>query len=134
MTAVSAHLLARVRDICLSFPGAQEKTSHGSPVFYTTKTFCWWAGHVHRDDRARGVPDDTLAQAITFLPSPDERDALLADGRFLVPAYLGTRGWLAYDLSGRLGGPGDWSEVHELIDSSYRATAGKRLIAQLDAR
>ena len=73
-------------------------------------------------------------EGVALVGAGQERDGLLADGRFLVPAYLGTRGWLAYDLSGRLGGPVDWSEVHELIDSSYRATAGKRLIAQLDAR
>lgn len=127
-------LLTRIRAICLALPGAQEKTSHGRPVFYTTKTFCWWGAHPHRDDLARGMEPDALAQAFSFLPDPQERDALLADGRFHVPAYLGARGWLSLDVRGHLGGPVDWAEVGELIDASYRNTAGKRLIAQLDAR
>ena len=127
-------LLARIRRICLAFPGAQEKISHDRPVFYTTKTFCWWGARVHRDDAARGMKPDALAQAFTFRPDPQERDALLEEGRFHVPAYLGARGWLAYDVSGRRAGPVDWDEVAELIDASYRNTAGKRLIAELDAR
>ena len=94
------------------------------------QVFCAWLGSLAGDAAiAVGARSVYLAGGI----STHVQD-FLADGRFLVPAYLGTRGWLAYDLSGRLGGPVDWSEVHELIDSSHRATAGKRLIAQLDAR
>lgn len=127
-------LFTRLRGICLDFPGAREKISHGRPVFYTTKVFCWWGAHVHRDDQARGMQSDALAHAFSFRPDDDERDALLEDGRFHLPAYLGARGWLAYDVSGALSGPVDWDEVRELIDASYRNTAGKRLIAELDAR
>lgn len=126
-------LLTRIRDIALALPGAREKTSHDRPVFYTTKTFCWWGAHPHRDDLARGMKRDALAQAFSFLPDAQERAALLEDERFRVPAYLGTRGWLTCDLSERHG-PVDWDEVAELIDSSYRNTAGKRLVAELDAR
>lgn len=126
--------LVCLRAICLAMPGAQEKLSHGSPAFYTTKIFCWWGAHVSKDDVARGIPEDAMARSFSFLPDPEERDALLATGRFLVPAYLGHRGWLAHDVSGTLAGPVDWDEVSELVDMSYRNTAGKRLVAQLDAR
>ena len=50
--------------------------------------------------------------------------------RFWVPAYLGPGGWIGLDL----GDGTNWDEVAELVDESYRNTAGKRLIAQLDSR
>ena len=52
-----------------------------------------------------------------------------ADPRFFVPAYVGAYGWRACDLAAR---SVDWTEAHELVDASYRITAPKRLIAELD--
>lgn len=119
-------LYTRVREICLALPGAKEKLSHGSPTFYTTKVFLWWGAHV------KGDHDSTaLARAISILPDEDERRALLEDSRFHVPGYIGHSGWLAFDLTA---GEPDWDEVAELVESSYRNTAGKRLIRELDAR
>lgn len=126
-------LQTRVREICLALPGAQERISHGSPNWYTTKTFCWWGAHVGKADAAADrLPADALATGISFLPDADEREALLASGRFFIPGYIGHRGWLAMDLTGRHSGRVDWAEVAELIEESYRLTAGKRLIAQLN--
>ena len=119
-------LLLRVREIALGFPGAKEKISHGSPNWYTTKVFTGWGNHLKGDHASTA-----LARSISVLPDPDERLALLEDPRFHVPGYIGHRGWLAFDLSGA---EPDWAEVAELIESSYRNTAGKRLIQQLDAR
>lgn len=119
-------LLLRVREIALALPGAKEKVSHGSPVWYTTKTFCWWGAHVRGDHASTA-----LARAISIRPAPPEREALLADPRFHVPAYLGPSGWLALDLAAE---PPDWDEVAELIEDSFRGTAGARLVARLPAR
>jgi hypothetical protein len=116
-------LLARVREISLAFPGSGEKESHGRPAFFTRKVFAYYGGSV----KVEGVWD-SHDQAILFLPDPVERPALEGDDRFWVPAYLGPSGWLGLDLE-----PGsDFDEVAELLEESFRATAPKRLIAELD--
>ncbi len=118
-------LLAQVRAICLAFPEAAERISHGHPNFFTKKVFAVFGGIVKGDHAA-----DTFSQSMLFLPDPPEREALLGDERFFVPAYYGPSGWLGVNL--RL--DPDWTEVAELADMSYRNTAAKRLIALLDAQ
>jgi len=68
-------------------------------------------------------------QAVVFKPEPPERPALLGDGRFYVPAYFGPSGWVALDFTAA---PVDWQEVAELMDSSYRQVALKRMLKALD--
>ncbi len=119
-------LLHRVRQICLALPGALEKDSHGRPVFYTTKIFALYGAMVKGDRRSTD-----FARSVVVLPDPAEREALLADERFFVPAYYGAYGWLGLNLGS---GRPDWREVTELVDASYRNTAGQRLVAELDAR
>jgi hypothetical protein len=45
--------------------------------------------------------------------------------RSFVPPYVGHNGWIGQDP--------DWDEIAAAIDESYRMTAPKRLIKQLDA-
>lgn len=116
-------VLARVREIALAFPGAAEKESHGRPAFYTRKVFGYYGGSVRFD--GEWEPHD---RAIVFLPDPVERPALEADERFWVPAYLGPSGWLGLDIDVR----SDFEEVSELLEDSFRITALKRLVAELD--
>ncbi|GGF55905.1 hypothetical protein GCM10011519_32300 [Marmoricola endophyticus] len=123
-------LLARVRAIALALPDAAEKVGHGRPTFFTTKVFCYFGGsqkppaggeHVHHD------------AAVLVLPDAGERPALLEDERFFHPAYLGPAGWVGFDLPA-LDAPADaWAEVAELVDASYRNTAGVRRVKRLDA-
>ena len=124
-------LLHRLRDIALALPGADEKVSHGRPTFFTRKVFAIFGGVVKGDHHA-----DTLARSVLFLPGADEREALLADGRFAVPAYEGAYGWLCLplDRGGPSGPDTDWSEVSELVEESFRATAPVTLVRALDAR
>jgi hypothetical protein len=116
-------LLARVREIALALPGSAEKESHGRPAFYTRKVFAYYGGSL-KVDGAWEEHD----QAVVFLPDPAERPALETDRRFWVPGYLGPSGWLGLDLNAG----SDFGEVTELIEESYRATALRRLVAQLD--
>ncbi|MGL4745487.1 MAG: MmcQ/YjbR family DNA-binding protein [Dermatophilaceae bacterium] len=118
-------LLARVRDIALGLPGAAEKISHGRPSFFTTRVFAIFGGVV-KGDHSSGA----LGQAVLFRPDETERPALLDDGRFVIPGYEGAYGWLALDLRH----DPDWAEVAELVESSYRVTAPRRLVTELDAR
>ena len=138
-------LLHRLRDIALALPGADEKVSHGRPTFFTRKVFAIFGGVVKGDHHS-----DTLARSVLFLPAADEREALLADGRFVVPGYEGAYGWLCLPLDrGGSSGPDtgrrspstdstargvDWDEVSELVEESYRNTAPVTLVRALDAR
>ena len=119
-------ILVRLREVALAFPGAQEKVSHGRPVWFTTNQFASYGGHV------KGSHADTsLARALLFKPDPDHRDLLLGDKRFVVPAYEGAYGWLAIALD--TWGP-EWDDVHGLLEESFRMTATPTLIKKLDAR
>ncbi len=120
-------ILGRLRQVCLAFPGSAEKISHGHPVFFTKKIFAIFGGLVKGDHGS-----DRYGQAVLFLPDADEAPAFEQDDRFFVPAYYGPYGWWGLDLSGQ-SGTVDWDEVAELVDSSFRNTATKKLIAELDA-
>lgn len=117
-------LLARVRSICLGLPEAQEKISHGRPNFYTKKVFASYGATVKGDHYS-----DEYDQSVLVVPAATEREALLQDERFFVPAYVGAYGWIGLNL--RIGAP-DWDEVRELVAESYRATAPARLVTELD--
>jgi hypothetical protein len=118
-------MLARVRQLALALPGAAEKVSHGRPAFYTTKVFAYFGASVKVD--REWVQHD---QAVLVLLDDDERAALVSDPRCFVPAYYGPYGWIGLDLDEGT----DWTEVAELVEMSYRLTAGPRRVAALDAR
>lgn len=121
--------LVRVRELCLALPGAAEKRSHGSPTFYTRKVFAVFGGALKGDHYA-----PVARQSLIFLPDDSEREALIGDARFFVPAYFGPSGWLGLSFH-RTGGVDrvDWQEVAELVEMSYRMTAPATLIRELDA-
>ncbi len=116
--------LARVRELAEALPGTDEKVSHGRPALFTKKVFCYYGGSLKVDDEWVQHP-----HSIVVLPDPEDRLAMLDDDRVYVPAYLGPSGWIGFDLDD----DSDWDEVAELLDASYRLTAPKRLIAELDA-
>ncbi len=116
-------LLHRVREIALAFPDAAEKVSHGRPAFFTTKVFGYYGGSIKVDGEYRRHD-----QSLMVLTDPDERSALLETPGTYLPAYLGPSGWIGVDLTADT----DWTEISELLDASYRLTAGKRRVARLD--
>ena len=118
-------LLVRLREVAFALPEAAEKVSHGWPNFYTVKVFAMFGAVVKGDHYA-----DAFARSVIFLPDADERVALLDEGRFFVPGYVGAYGWIGLDLGG---GDPDWTEVGELVEMSYRNTAPARLVKLLDA-
>ncbi len=121
-------VLARVRELALTLPGADEKVSHGRPAFFTKKVFAYYGGSLRVDGEWVQHP-----QSIVVQPDPDERRALADDPRTYIPAYLGPSGWIGVDLTFDDGdAETDWDEVAELLDASFRLTAPKRSIAELD--
>ena len=118
-------VLGRLRELALALPDAAEKISHGHPAFYTTKVFAYFGGSIKVD----GQYVQHERSLVVLLPD-DERAALLEEDRGYVPAYLGAYGWIGVDLDEGT----DWAEVAELLDASYRLTAGPRRVKALDAR
>jgi predicted DNA-binding protein (MmcQ/YjbR family) len=110
--------LADLREVCLALPEAVEVETWGRPTFRAGKIFALFTG------------DEAHPYAVIFKPEAEERVALVDDPRFYVPPYWGAGGWLALDFSAA---PVDWAEVAELVESSYRQVALKRMIEILDA-
>jgi predicted DNA-binding protein (MmcQ/YjbR family) len=113
--------LARVSEICLALPEASRRDHSSHAAFLVRKkTFAYYLDDHHGD----GIV------AVTCKASPGENAELAAfdPKRFYLPAYIGSRGWVALRLDV---GEVDWDEVAELIADSYRMIAPKRLAAQL---
>lgn len=112
--------LTELRSICLGLPESAEIEAWGRPTFRAgKKLFAVFSGG--HEDR----------YSVVFKPEPDERPALLDDPRFYVPPYFGPSGWLGLDFGVA---PVDWDEVAELMESSYRQVALKRMLRALDDR
>jgi hypothetical protein len=110
--------LKELRASCLSFPESSEVEAWGRPTFRAgKKLFAVFTG------------SEESRYSVVFKPEPDERDALIADDRFYVPPYFGPSGWLALDFTAA---PVEWDEVGELMESSYRQVALKRMLRALD--
>lgn len=118
-------MLRRLRGIALEFPSAAEKVSHGRPAFFTRKVFAYYGGSI----KIEGAYVDH-AQSVVVHPDEEEARALLEQQRCYRPAYLGPSGWVGIDVDTST----DWTEVGELIEESFRRTAGARLVAQLEIR
>ena len=113
--------LTEVRQVCLALPEAVEIEAWGRPTFRAGpkgKMFAIFEGN------------DDHHYAVVFKPEADERPALLDDARFYIPPYHGPFGWLGLDLTTTAV---DWDEVAELVESSFRQVALKRMLKALDA-
>lgn len=112
--------LAELREVCLALPESAEVEAWGRPTFRAgKKLFAVFEGN------------DDHPFAVIFKPDAEERRALIEDSRFYVPAYFGPGGWLALDFTVA---PVEWDEVSELLDTSYRQVALKRMLKELDGR
>jgi hypothetical protein len=118
--------LAELRAICLGYPGAEERISHGRPTFRAGKIFAAFGG----SEKLRPGEHRQVPSALIFMPDPVDRPAIDEDPRFFVPAYYGPYGGRAIDLADP---DVDWQEIRELVDASYRLNAPKKLLARLDA-
>jgi predicted DNA-binding protein (MmcQ/YjbR family) len=108
--------LDRLTKICLALPEAVRADKQDHAAFLVRKrTFGYFLNNHHGD----GIV------SIACKAPPGENTALAAaqPSRFYLPAYIGSRGWIALHLDmGRI----DWEEVAELIKGSYRMVAPGR--------
>ncbi|WP_286149302.1 MmcQ/YjbR family DNA-binding protein [Mycobacterium sp. IS-1496] len=116
--------LAEVREIALGYPEAYEKVSHGRPCFFVSKMFAMYGGSTKETGAMT-----TVSHCVLVKVDESDREALQADDRFFLPAYLGPSGWLGLDFDRA---EVDWDEVRELVDASFRLVAPRRLVKQLD--
>jgi hypothetical protein len=122
VAASKERLVARLRKLCLEFPEAVEKLSHGEPTWFAGKgkVFAMLDDHHHRS-----------AHLAVWLPQPSGRQADLIDAdpaRFFRPPYVGPSGWLGVVLDANP----DWAMVQALVADAYRHVARPTLVAKLD--
>ena len=116
-------LFAQLREICMAYPGAEEEPfgGHTTPSWRVRKKFF-----------AMGRDGDGRV-SVWCKAAPGAQEVLVeaAPERFYRPPYVGSKGWVGARLDIE---DVDWDEVAGLIDESYRMTASKTLIRELDAR
>ena len=120
-TAPRDDRLERLTQICLALPGVQRELMGPHAGFKVKKkVFAYFLDDHHGD----GIV------AINCKLPPGENTALLAaqPKHYYMPAYVGPSGWAGFRLdAGRI----NWSEVTELIKTSYSLIADKKLAAAL---
>ena len=111
--------IRRLRALCLALPEAEEKPfgGHTAPSFRV------------RDKLFLMMYEDLSEMMMKGRPGVQEALVGSDPERFFVPPYTGHRGWIGVQLTVDQ----DWDEIAELVEESYRMTAPKRLVAQLDA-
>ncbi len=119
-----APLVKRVREICLAFPEAAERLSHGEPTWFAGKgkVFAMLDNHHH------GSPHLSV-----WLPQPFGVQEELIDAdpqRFFRPPYVGPSGWVGVVLDTKPA----WDVVRRLIHDAFVHVATKKLVAQLSAQ
>lgn len=103
--------LARLRKIALALPETHEELT-------------WETHATFRVRKKIFVIVSEDQSSISLKADPDERPALLAnEERFYLPAYVGSKGWVAMYLTKGV----DWGEVAELVTTSYCMIAPKTL-------
>ena len=114
--------LRALTDICLALPEArrEEKASHAA-FLVGKKTFSYYLNNHHGDN--------IISVCCKVLPGENQFLVQSDPGRFYLPAYIGSRGWIALrmDLATL-----NWTEVKELIRGSYIQTAPKQLVSLLN--
>jgi predicted DNA-binding protein (MmcQ/YjbR family) len=109
-------VLGRVRALCAELPETHETTQFdGSHLAFQAgrKTFVYLA-----------------LDTVTVKTEPGAATVLLGDGRFERTPYIGQHGWVTLHLDR---GPVAWDEVEDLVVTSYRQVALKRMLRALDA-
>ena len=115
--------LVRLTKICLALPEAAREIMGDHAGFKVRKkVFVYFLNNHHGD----GI----VSVACKVLAGDNAALAKSNPSRFYLPAYIGPRGWVALRLDA---GKVDWSEVSELVMTSYSLVAPKTLTRTLPA-
>jgi hypothetical protein len=114
-------LVERLRKVCLAFPEAGERLSHGEPTWFAGKgkVFAMLDNHHHSSPHlAVWLPQPMGVQESLIEADPD---------RFFRPPYVGPSGWVGVVLDTRP----DWNMVEQLVRDSFVHVATRKLVARL---
>jgi hypothetical protein len=116
-------ILKRLTTLALALPETSRELSGSHASFRVRKKiFAYFLDNHHGDG--------LVAVTCKVLPGENSALAKAQPKRYYLPAYIGPRGWVAL----RLDLPKiDWSEVRDLLLTSYVLTAPKRLAALVRA-
>lgn len=111
-------MVDKLRALCLAFPGATERLSHGALCFFAgTKAFAKISDNHHNDGRfALIVAAPPGAQAVLVEAEPDH---------YYEPPYVRHLGWIGVRLDTKIA----WSAVESLAESAYLELAPPKLAA-----
>jgi phosphoribosylglycinamide formyltransferase-1 len=110
--------LTKVTEICLAFPEATAEHTGSHATFKVRKrVFAYFLNDHHGDGRIAVCCKTRLGE---------HEDLARADpGKFYVPAYIGSKGWVAIRLDrGRV----NWKEVANFVGASYHSVAPRRKV------
>ncbi|HEY1418316.1 MAG TPA: MmcQ/YjbR family DNA-binding protein [Myxococcaceae bacterium] len=116
-----AAAVGKLRTLCLAFPEANERRSHGEPTWFAGKgkVFAMLDNHHHG-----------AKHLAVWLPMPPgvQEELIAADpDRCFRPPYVGPSGWVGVVLDGRT----RWDLVEKLLREAFVHVAGARLRAKL---
>ena len=113
------HCLMRVTEVCMALPQATHE-SHGDHTDFRVrkKVFAYFLDSHHGDGIVSVCVKSELGE--------NEDRARSHPSKYYLPAYIGKQGWFGLYLNR---GPVNWAEVRNIVESSYRLTAPKTLIA-----
>jgi hypothetical protein len=110
-------LFERIRELCLSFPGTSERTSHGAPTFFIQDKKSFVQYHInHHGDGRIGL----------WCAAPSGVQMMLVESQpnlYYIPAYVGHLGWIGI----RLDRDAAWEEISSVIGDAYLTRAPKKL-------
>lgn len=122
MSQSAAKKRERVTGLCRALPGGEHEDKGDHTIYRVRgKVFAYFLANHHGD----GIV--SVCVKAEFGENLDR--ARREPERFYLPAYIGARGWFGLRLDRRRV---DWREVAEVVTRSYRLTAPKTLVKQLD--
>jgi hypothetical protein len=117
---IAADRLARLRRICLALPEACEVEAWGDPTWRIgKKIFAMQKGNYEGGEPSIWLKADIEAQAQLIEANPKV---------FFVPPYVGHKGWVGARMDTK---SVPWPLLAELIETSYRLIAPKKLAARI---
>ena len=116
-----AAAVSRLRALCLAFPEANERRSHGEPTWFAGKgkVFAMLDNHHHGAKH--------LAVWLPMPPGVQESLMEVDPERCFKPPYVGPAGWVGVVLDERT----DWELVSKLLREAFLHVAGARLRSRL---
>ena len=111
-------VLTRLDSLCVALPETSQATAFGNPVWKAgKKTFVSTNYYTGRF-------------SLQFWVGTEQQAMLTYDDRYSIPAYMGHNGWINLDVED----DADWREIENLLMSSYRHFALKRMLKALDGK